>query len=225
MSMKRTAPDVTTALPSTEQGVDGQERGARPDPRLAPPRGLAVALVLVLLVLVVGGRAGLSSGDELNALVGPAGRCDGRDPAGYPNGRIPESALCQEGRTDHGEPVLLRADAAAALSALAAAWEADHGTPLCIRSAYRSYDEQAELVARMPELAAPPGESAHGWGTALDLCGGIADASSPQQVWMARNAPRHGWVQPEWAQPQGSRPEPWHWEYEHGPRTYTGGTR
>jgi LAS superfamily LD-carboxypeptidase LdcB len=155
-------------------------------------------------------------------VVGPVGECGGQDTAAYANGRIPTRALCPAGSTDSGEQALLRADAAAALLDLADAWEADHGSALCVRSAYRSYARQAGLHARMPELAAPPGVSSHGWGTAVDLCGGIADATSPQHAWMAEHGPDHGWIQPDWAQAGGSRPEPWHWEYEYGPSTFTG---
>jgi len=31
--------------------------------------------------------------------------------------------------------------------------------------------------------------------------------------WLTANAGRFGWVHPPWAQPGGSKPEPWHWEY------------
>ena len=74
----------------------------------------------------------------------------------------------------------------------------------------------------MPELAAPPGVSDHGWGTAADLCGGVQDAGSAEHAWMAQHGPEHGWDQPGWARAEGSRPEPWHWEYVHSPGTFTG---
>lgn len=186
---------------------------------------------LAVGVLLLGAVAGLlTAGQQLlpmaatteNAVVGPVGECRGGQTAGVANGRIPQRLLCPAGHTDDGDQALLRADAAAALLELAAAWEADFGTPLCIRSAYRSWGEQARLYARMPAVAAPPGVSAHGWGTAADLCGGVADASSRQHAWMVQHGPEHGWVQPEWARAGGSRPEPWHWEYVHSPATFTG---
>ncbi|TAL13012.1 MAG: peptidase M15, partial [Frankiales bacterium] len=31
--------------------------------------------------------------------------------------------------------------------------------------------------------------------------------------WLKANAPRFGWVHPAWAEPGGSLPEPWHWEF------------
>jgi len=32
-------------------------------------------------------------------------------------------------------------------------------------------------------------------------------------VWMQQNAPLYGWYHPAWAEPSGSMPEPWHWEF------------
>ena len=58
-----------------------------------------------------------------------------------------------------------------------------------------------------------PGTSNHGWGVAADLCGGVQRFSTLQHVWLSQNAPKYRWVHPDWAQQNGSRPEPWHWEY------------
>ena len=66
---------------------------------------------------------------------------------------------------------------------------------------------------RKPALAACPGTSNHGWALAVDLCGGINVAGSPQWTWMTANAGRFGFVQPDWARPGAEKPEPWHWEY------------
>jgi hypothetical protein len=33
-------------------------------------------------------------------------------------------------------------------------------------------------------------------------------------AWLAANGRDYGWVNPPWAQPGGSRPEPWHWEFD-----------
>jgi hypothetical protein len=30
---------------------------------------------------------------------------------------------------------------------------------------------------------------------------------------MKANAGTFGWVHPDWAEPSGSKPEPWHWEF------------
>ena len=69
------------------------------------------------------------------------------------------------------------------------------------------------LYATKPNLAARPGTSNHGWGTALDLCGGIQDFGTAEHEWMFLNAPLYGWFHPAWAQRGGSRPEPWHFEF------------
>jgi peptidoglycan DL-endopeptidase CwlO len=128
---------------------------------------------------------------------------------GYANGRIPAGALCPIGVGAHE----LRCDAAAAYRAMSSAFGAAFGTPLCITDSYRSYDSQLGAFAAKPGLAAVPGTSNHGWGLAVDLCGGINVAGTPQYTWMAQNALRFGFVHPDWAQPWGEKPEPWHWEY------------
>jgi LAS superfamily LD-carboxypeptidase LdcB len=87
------------------------------------------------------------------------------------------------------------------------------GGPLCVTSAYRTYSEQAAVYRSKPGLAAVPGKSEHGWGKAVDLCGGVEDSGSSAHRWMQANAGRFGWFHPDWAEPGGSRPEPWHWEY------------
>lgn len=129
---------------------------------------------------------------------------------GYPNGRLPRSALCPLlGRA--GEA--LRPRAAAAFNALSAAYQADHGRPLCVTDSYRSYDQQVAVKATRGRWAATPGRSDHGLGRAVDLCGGVERFDSAAHRWMVANAPRYGWVHPAWAQAGGSLPEPWHWEF------------
>ena len=133
------------------------------------------------------------------------------DPAwgGYRNGEIPTSALCGLGVAHH----MLRCDAAASYRQMADAYAAEFGSPMCITDSYRPLGAQEDAFSRKPELAAVPGTSNHGWALAVDLCGGIATPSSPQGRWMAANAGRFGFVNPDWAAPHGEKPEPWHWEY------------
>lgn len=128
---------------------------------------------------------------------------------GYPNGFIPQTALCPIGIGAH----LLRCDAAAAFGALNQAYATTFGTPVCITDSYRTFDSQVGLYARKPALAAVPGTSNHGWGLALDLCGGAQSFGSAQYAWLAANAPSFGWVNPSWARPGAGREEPWHWEF------------
>jgi cell wall-associated NlpC family hydrolase len=128
---------------------------------------------------------------------------------GYSNGQIPGDALCALGVARHA----LRCDAAASYVKMSAAFEATFGSPLCITDSYRSYASQVSAFHRKPGLAAVPGTSNHGWALAVDLCGGINVAGSPQWTWMTANAGRFGFVQPDWARPGSEKPEPWHWEF------------
>lgn len=128
----------------------------------------------------------------------------------YPNGLIPKSALCplpQEGE-------YLLADAAVAFSKLNLAYARHFGEPICVTDSYRSLSIQQSLYARKPALAAVPGTSKHGLGVAVDLCGGVQAFGTEEFRWMKQHAPEYGWVHPDWAAQGGSRPEPWHWEYE-----------
>jgi LAS superfamily LD-carboxypeptidase LdcB len=121
---------------------------------------------------------------------------------------IPASKLCTLG-SGH----MLRCDAAAAYVRLAAAYRAQFGKTLCITDSYRSYSAQVDLYARKPSLAALPGTSNHGWGVAVDLCGGIDRYGTAQYQWMKSHAAAFGWVHPGWADQGGNREEPWHWEF------------
>ncbi|MGY1854850.1 NlpC/P60 family protein [Modestobacter sp. SYSU DS0290] len=127
---------------------------------------------------------------------------------GFANGEIPRDQLCSI-----GYPHRLRCDAAAAYSAMSAAYQATFGAPLCITDSYRSLGAQIDAHHRKPRITAVPGTSNHGWALAVDLCGGINVFGTVQTAWMQANAGRWGWVHPDWAQADGSNPEPWHWEY------------
>ncbi|MGY1885524.1 D-alanyl-D-alanine carboxypeptidase family protein [Blastococcus sp. SYSU DS0753] len=128
---------------------------------------------------------------------------------GYPNGLIPPSAMCPLGVGGHA----LRCDAAAAYRAMSAAYATAFGSPLCITDSYRTYASQVRLYGEKPALAAVPGTSNHGWGLAVDLCGGVETFGTPQYAWMAANAGRFGFLHPTWADPGNGREEPWHWEF------------
>lgn len=128
----------------------------------------------------------------------------------YPNGQIPPSGLCPligaEGKS-------LRPDAAAAFNSMRAAYQRDTGSTLCVTDSYRSYSQQVVTKSHRGHFAAEPGTSNHGLGTALDLCGGVNNFGHPAHEWMKQNAALYGWFHPSWAGPEGSLPEPWHWEY------------
>ncbi len=72
---------------------------------------------------------------------------------------------------------------------------------------------QLDLQRRKPELSATPGTSTHGWGLAVDLCGGVERFGSEEHRWMRARGPDFGWVLPAWAREGSPREEPWHWEY------------
>ncbi|SDC49046.1 D-alanyl-D-alanine carboxypeptidase family protein [Actinokineospora iranica] len=128
---------------------------------------------------------------------------------GYPNGLIPLAALCPAGQGAH----LLRCDAAEAFRAMSAAFASAFGKPLCMTDSYRTFAAQVRLYGVKPALAAVPGTSNHGWGMAVDLCGGVQSFGTPEYAWMVANAGFFGWSNPPWARPGRGREEPWHWEF------------
>ncbi|QAY69258.1 M15 family metallopeptidase [Xylanimonas protaetiae] len=126
------------------------------------------------------------------------------------NGRIPARLLASlpwsPGNT-------LRADAAAALTRLNDAFRAAFGTDLGVTDSYRSYASQVAVKRSRGFWAARPGHSNHGLGLAVDLGTGVSSFGTPQYRWMKANAPKFGWTHPDWAEPGGRKPEPWHWEF------------
>jgi hypothetical protein len=157
-------------------------------------------------------RAGVERAEAIARARGwtPAPPCTGQDVSRYPNGQIPPDALCPLVYTTTHR---LRGDAAYAFNAMAVDYAGTFGRPLCVTDSYRSYDAQVIVAAEKPTLAADPGHSNHGWGLAADLCDGIESFGTPTHQWMVDNAPRFGWFHPDWADPTGSKPEPWHWEF------------
>jgi len=142
------------------------------------------------------------------------GLCLPPGPYAAVNGFLPDQALCPLVQAPGQR---LQTAAARSFDALSAARRAATGQPLCVTDSYRSYAGQVDVFRRKPSLAATPGRSQHGWGLALDLCGGVERFGTEAHQWMWANAPSYGWIHPTWAQPGGSRPEAWHWEYA-GPR-------
>ena len=136
--------------------------------------------------------------------------CLGGSLAGSANGFLQVDALCA---LNNNPGAALRADAAAAYNRMSAAFRADRGGNLCVTDSYRPYAAQVSVFRRKPALAAVPGTSRHGLGIALDLGCGVQRFGSASYRWMQANAGRFGWVHPSWAEPGGSMPEPWHWEY------------
>lgn len=130
------------------------------------------------------------------------------------NGQLDPATLCRSTVSIAGTMGLLQCPAAADLDRLAAAFEAALGDPLCFGNGYRTYGQQVRIKAAKPHLAAQAGTSNHGWGLAVDLCGGIERFGTREHQWMRAHAPSFGWVHPAWAQRNGTRPEAWHWEWQ-----------
>ncbi len=185
---RATSVAVTGFDPAAVLGVSRPSLGDRP-PAPVPQRAESAPVTRCNGVQLTGGSAG------------PWG--------GFPNGLIPTSALCPIGVGSHR----LRCDAAQQFGAMNRVFAARFGRSLCVTDSYRTFAGQIDLYARKPALAAVPGTSNHGWGLALDMCGGIESFGTPQWAWMTANAPTFGWVHPPWAAPGRGREEPWHWEY------------
>jgi hypothetical protein len=133
---------------------------------------------------------------------------------GLVNGELPASALvtitpsCQ-----------IWAPAAPDLTSMIAAAKSD-GVNLSPESCYRTYAQQ--ITEReywcglgMCQFAAVPGTSVHGWGKAVDFAdqNGELTFTSVGYIWLKAHAATYCFVHPAWAEPTGSAPEPWHWEW------------
>ena len=136
--------------------------------------------------------------------------CSGGSTAGQANGNLDPSVLCPVWGA-RGER--LRADAARAFNAMSQAKAQGTGSPLCVTDAYRPYREQVIVYAQTPAMTAIPGTSNHGWGQAVDLCGGAERYNGAAYLWLKANAGRFGWHHPAWAEPGQRQEEPWHWEF------------
>jgi D-alanyl-D-alanine carboxypeptidase len=136
------------------------------------------------------------------------------------NGHMPMSSMCLIGwGTDQiGSPQYLRCDAADALARLNDAFRARFGESLAMDLTYRSYDEQVRIAAYYGALAATPGTSSHGLGTALDVqeWPSVYGFGTERYVWLVANAPTFGWFAPARVRETGAYPEYWHYEYGPG---------
>lgn len=132
------------------------------------------------------------------------------------NGRVPASAMaplawCEDSQ---GNKQWLRAEAATALSRMNEDFRAEFGENIAVDLSYRSYDQQVAMRASYGSLAAKPGTSNHGRGTAIDTWEWAAYGfGAPRYDWLVLHAPEYGWVSPAWARADGSTPEYWHFEY------------
>ncbi len=149
-----------------------------------------------------------------------------------PSGYVPDDLASLEsyGVSTLDAGPLLRREAARHLSRLMSEAAAD-GEELIIASAYRSYVEQQQTFAQFTEVygdetdtvSAPPGQSQHQLGTAVDFTNSAASyrlwwpfGDTTASDWLLENAPDHGFVL---AYPDGKEAEtgyqwePWHYRY------------
>lgn len=127
---------------------------------------------------------------------------------GFRNGRIPGNALQ---RISFAPNHAARADAAAALERMNAAYRKAFGRNISITDSYRDINRQVALKRQKPNLAATPGRSNHGWGIAFDLGGGINSRGTAQHNWMVQNAHKFGFYLSQ--DKRVAQLEPWHWEF------------
>ena len=129
---------------------------------------------------------------------------------GHSNGGIPDSEL-QALSFSSGSK--MNKKAAAAMEEMNKAYKADNGSDLTINETYRDCATQIRYSKELGSRAAPapPCVSNHGWGLAADIEVGAFGSSTYN--WLKANAHKYGYVHPAWAEPGGSNPEQWHWEY------------
>lgn len=128
----------------------------------------------------------------------------------HSNGGIPDSEL-QTLSFSSGNK--MNKKAAAAMEEMNKAYKAANGSDLTINEAYRDCATQIRYSKELGSRAAPapPCVSNHGWGLAADIEVGAFGSSIYN--WLKANAHKYGYVHPAWAEPGGSNPEQWHWEY------------
>jgi hypothetical protein len=185
-------------LPRTPFRTDRRDRTTR------RPRRRVVAVLAMAVVL---------------ALVGAA--CKQLDPAnravsvpGVTNGKLPLSYLAA---TKDG--CVVYDEAINSLNAMVAAAARD-GVKLRGIGCYRDYATQVivrdEWCSRgQCQMAAVPGTSNHGWGKAVDFAdqSGELTFDAVGYAWLKAWAGLFGWIHPAAMEPDGSIPEPWHWEW------------
>ncbi len=130
------------------------------------------------------------------------------------NGNLPRSAMTALGWcVDRmGNAQWLRSDAAAAMVRLNEAFRAEFGENIAIDLSYRSYADQVLAREIYGGLAAAPGTSNHGWGTAIDTWEWEAyDFGTARHEWLVAHGPSYGWVPLSASQPNTS--EYWHFDF------------
>lgn len=134
----------------------------------------------------------------------------------YPAGETYETQLVKYKETE----VLMAPEAVDAFSALSVAVKEETGDTLYIRDSYRSYDEQVQVYAEEPEVAALPGSSEHMTGLAFDVYvsgfAGYGFIKSEAGQFVNENCWKYGFIirYPQFGKSATRIPyEPWHIRY------------
>ena len=210
------APQVSAAAAQQAAQQAAQEAALREQERRAEMRRVADAVLAgeKARADVIAARRDRQERAAREAVRSALPGCDGLAPSTiHANGNWPAAALCELPGGGH----FLRPDAAEAFVRLSFDYAQAFGTPLCLTDSYRSLAGQRRLARAKPRLAARAGTSTHGDGVAVDLCGGAETFGAAEHIWLRENGLRFGWDNPDWARVDGSRPEPWHWEFTGAP--------
>ncbi|MGW6129126.1 M15 family metallopeptidase, partial [Cellulomonas sp. NPDC055163] len=136
------------------------------------------------------------------------------------NGNMAMSAMCRIpwGTDQLGYAQYLRCDAADALTELEAAFRATFGESIAMDLTYRSYADQVAMKQALGPIAAKPGTSSHGLGTALDVqeWPDVYGFGTARYDWLVAHGPAYGWYAPARVRADAAYPEYWHFEYGPG---------
>ena len=146
---------------------------------------------------------------------------------GYKNARLPNKTLTSIKFAKGGDTKKLHPSAAAALKSWITELEVNK-IPYRVSSAYRDYQQQANLTANQKN-AAPAGSSPHGWGGAVDFgnlyqrVGGSTNpvinlnarvaATTDSYTLIAQIGSKYGWYNPWRLSDNRGVDEIWHFEY------------
>ena len=220
-STQTTSSTAPTYKDSEGKDITGQSFGAENSAKQYDDRKLSAMSVLLIDFQIAQSING--EDDEEDAPSTTAKAPDNGEAVGEPqleeaqaewgdhsNGGIPDSELQALSFSPSSK---MNKKAAAAMEEMNKAYKADNGSNLTINEAYRDCATQIRYSKELGSRAAPapPCVSNHGWGLAADIEVGAFGSSTYN--WLKANAHKYGYVHPAWAEPGGSNPEQWHWEY------------
>mgnify|MGYP001789414444 CR=1 FL=1 len=220
-STQTTSSTAPTYKDSEGKDITDQSFGAENSAKQYDDRKLSAMSVLLIDFQIAQSING--EDDEENAPSTTAKAPDNGEAVGEPqleeaqsgwgnhsNGEIPDSDLQTLSFSPESK---MNKQAAAAMEEMNKAYKADNGSNLTINEAYRDCATQIRYSKELGSRAAPapPCVSNHGWGLAADIEVGAFGSSTYN--WLKANAHKYGYVHPAWAEPGGSNPEQWHWEY------------